>query len=64
MTSEEMPVARDPYSIFTDQLRVQKVTGWRLFLKAIIARAYPRLIGQQRERSWVFFDVFLPLLAV
>ncbi len=30
----------------------------------VIARAYPRLIGQQREKSWVFFDVFLPMLAV
>ena len=26
-----------------------KDIGWRLFLKTIIARAYPRLIGQQRE---------------
>ena len=42
----------------------EKVTGWRLFLKTIVARAYPRLIGMQREKSWMFFDVFLPLLAV
>jgi ABC-2 type transport system permease protein len=41
-----------------------KSTGWKLFLKTVIARAYPRLIGQQREKSWLFFDVFLPLLAV
>ena len=41
-----------------------KVTGWRLFLKTVIARAYPRLIGQQREKSWMFFDIFLPMLAV
>src|SRR5574341_2410989 len=41
-----------------------KVTGWRLFLKTIVARAYPRVIGQQREMSWVFFEVFLPMLAV
>ncbi len=39
-------------------------TGWRLFLQTVIARAYPRVIGMQRERSWMFFDVFLPLLAV
>lgn len=39
-------------------------TGWRLFLQTVFARAYPRLIGQQREKSWMFFDVFLPLLAV
>ena len=42
----------------------KKVTGWRLFLKTIVARAYPRVIGQQRELSWVFFEVFLPMLAV
>jgi ABC-2 type transport system permease protein len=29
----------------------------------VIARAYPRVIGQQREKSWLFFDVFLPMLA-
>jgi len=39
-------------------------TGWRLFLKTIVARAYPRIIGQQREKSWMFFDVFLPMLGV
>ena len=42
----------------------EKVTGWRLFLKTIVARAYPRVIGMQREKSWIFFDVFLPILAV
>jgi ABC-2 type transport system permease protein len=39
-------------------------TGWRLFLQTVIGRAYPRTIGQQREKSWIFFDVFLPLLSV
>ena len=42
----------------------EKVTGWKLFLKTILARAYPRIIGQQREKSWIFFDVFLPMLGV
>ena len=64
MTSEQMPSVSTQYSVFNDQSRVQKVTGWRLFFKTVYARAYPRLIGQQRERSWMFFDVFLPLLAV
>ena len=45
-------------------LRVQKATGWKLFLMTVIARAYPRLVGQQREKSWVFFDILLPMLAV
>ena len=42
----------------------RKDTGWRLFLRTIIARAYPRLIGQQREVSWLVFDVVMPMLAV
>jgi ABC-2 type transport system permease protein len=37
---------------------------WRRFLQTVIARAYPRIIGANRERSWMFFDVFLPILAV
>ncbi len=43
---------------------LNKVTGWRLFLKTVVARAYPRVIGQQREKSWMFWDIFLPMLAV
>jgi ABC-2 type transport system permease protein len=35
-----------------------------LFLKTVIARAYPRVIAQQREKSWMFFDIFLPMMAV
>jgi ABC-2 type transport system permease protein len=35
-----------------------------LFLRTVLARAYPRLIGQFRELSWVFFDIFLPLVAM
>jgi ABC-2 type transport system permease protein len=42
--------------------RPQKASGWRLFIKTVLARAYPRVIGQQREKSWVFFEIFLPLL--
>jgi ABC-2 type transport system permease protein len=44
--------------------RVKKYTGWRLFIQTVIARSYPRIIGQQREKSWIFFDIFLPLLGV
>jgi ABC-2 type transport system permease protein len=43
---------------------LKKNTGVRLFIQSVIARAYPRVIGQQREKSWLFFDLFLPLLAV
>ncbi|MBA4419832.1 MAG: ABC transporter permease [Anaerolinea sp.] len=39
-------------------------TGWRLFLMTVIGRSYPRVVGMQRERSWIFFDTFLPMLSV
>lgn len=42
----------------------RKDTGVWLFLKTIVARAYPRIVGQQRELSWVFFEILLPMLAV
>jgi ABC-2 type transport system permease protein len=44
--------------------RLHKNSGWRLFFQSVIARSYPRIIGQQREKSWLFFDIFLPLLSV
>ena len=44
--------------------RLHKNSGWRLYLQSVIARAYPRIIGQQREKSWLFFDILLPLLSV
>jgi len=39
-------------------------TGLRLFLQTVWGRSYPRVVGMQRERSWLFFDIFLPLLGV
>ncbi|MDZ4158553.1 MAG: ABC transporter permease [Anaerolineaceae bacterium] len=42
----------------------RKRRGWRLFLQTVIGRSYPRVIGQQREKSWLIFDICLPLLAV
>lgn len=44
--------------------RLPKNTGARLFIQTVLARAYPRIIGQQREKSWILFDGFLPLLGV
>ncbi|HUF39869.1 MAG TPA: ABC transporter permease [Anaerolineales bacterium] len=43
---------------------IRKNTGARLFIQTVLARAYPRVIGQQREKSWVFFDIALPMIAV
>jgi len=37
--------------------------GAQLFLRTMIARAYPRVIGAARERSWLFFETVLPLLS-
>jgi ABC-2 type transport system permease protein len=31
-------------------------------LRAIVGRAYPRLIGLSREPSWLFFEILLPFL--
>ena len=43
---------------------LKKSTGSRLFIQTVLARAYPRIIGQQREKSWLFFDILLPIIAV
>lgn len=43
---------------------VKKNSGVRLFLQTVWGRAYPRIIGLQREKTWLFFDVLLPMLAV
>lgn len=39
-------------------------TRWEIFWRTVIGRAYPRIVGLQRERSWLFFDTLLPLLQV
>ncbi|HUS14053.1 MAG TPA: ABC transporter permease [Chloroflexia bacterium] len=36
--------------------------GARLFVQAAAARAYPRIWGANREMSWVFFEILVPLL--
>ena len=36
----------------------------KTFLRTLVGRAYPRLIGVWREKSWLIFDVFFPLLQV
>jgi ABC-2 type transport system permease protein len=42
--------------------KVQKSTGVQLFLQAAIARAYPRVRGANRELSWIFFEIVVPLI--
>jgi ABC-2 type transport system permease protein len=36
--------------------------GTRRELQAVFGRAYPRLIGSNRDRTWLFYDTVLPLL--
>jgi len=57
-------VDNEQFSGNRNQIPVKRNTGFRLFVQTVLARAYPRIIGQQREKSWLFFDIFLPMLAV
>jgi ABC-2 type transport system permease protein len=41
-----------------------KPSWFRMNYRAVWGRAYPRIIGANREPSWVFFETFLPILAV
>jgi len=43
---------------------VSRPSRFTIFWRTVRGRAYPRVIGLQREKSWFFFDVFLPLLQV
>ncbi len=36
----------------------------RLNLRALVGRAYPRVIGANREPSWIFFEAILPLMGI
>jgi ABC-2 type transport system permease protein len=47
-----------------DGTRLPKNKGWRLYLQTVIARSYPRVVGQMRDYSWLFFDTLLPLISV
>lgn len=42
----------------------KRSTGVKLFWQTMIGRASPRVIGLYREKSWLIFDVFFPMLAV
>jgi len=44
--------------------RIIKNTGWRLFWQTVVGRAYPRIVGTQRDISWLFFDIFLPFMSM
>ena len=39
-------------------------SGWRLFARTVMARAYPRLVMNVREKWWLVFDIVLPLVGL
>ena len=41
-----------------------RASGWRLFVRTVGARAYPRLIMNVREKWWLLFDIALPLIGL
>lgn len=43
---------------------IPKNLGWKLFLQTVIGRSYPRMVGMFRERSWMFWEIVLPILSV
>ncbi len=43
---------------------MRKSRGVELFLRAAFGRGYPRVIGAQREVSWMFFDILIPLITM
>ncbi len=42
--------------------RAAPIRGLTRFRRAMFGRAYPRLIGANRDKSWLFYDTVLPLL--
>ncbi|MBI4729315.1 MAG: ABC transporter permease [Acidobacteria bacterium] len=40
----------------------QAARGFRRALRATLGRSYPRIIGSNRDKSWLFYDTVLPLL--
>ncbi|MBF6614826.1 MAG: ABC transporter permease [Chloroflexi bacterium] len=41
---------------------MKKSRGFELFLRAAVARGYPRVLGAHRELSWLFFEILVPLI--
>lgn len=60
MTGYDTGRARTPQE--AAEWSTKRVVG--VNLRAMVGRAYPRIIGLTREPSWVFFEILLPFLAV
>lgn len=60
MTAFRAARARDPRE--ASEWTTRRVVATNL--RAVLGRAYPRVIGLTREPSWIFFEILLPFLAV
>lgn len=43
---------------------ITKAGGWRLLVRTVYGRAYPRVVGTTRDLNWLFFDIFFPFLTM
>jgi ABC-2 type transport system permease protein len=41
---------------------LSRPSALRIFVKTVLARAYPRVIGHARNRAWIFMEIALPLI--
>ena len=57
-----MEMATDDIKARSDPTGLPIGRRFNLFWRTVVARAYPRVIGQQREKSWMFFEIALPVL--
>ncbi len=57
------PYAHDPAAGPADEASWSRARVLATNLRAVTGRAYPRVRGSLRERSWVFFEIALPFLS-
>lgn len=43
---------------------MRKSTGFELFVRTAFGRGYPRVVGAQRELSWLAFEIVIPLITM
>src|SRR5687768_13051300 len=53
-----------PSQVDSRKSTVSRARGWRLFVRTVAARAYPRLIMNVREKWWLVWDIVLPLIGL
>ena len=55
---------REGMDQFLQPLPVRRNTGARLFVQAMLARAYVRIVGSLREPAWMLSDAIFPNLGM